>query len=176
MHPLEALDFSTRVAQRAQDEAFSFTVLPDGIRVRNESYSTPTAHEYEIAVDDGIPVNCSCPADDRYRGACKHRVAVSIYEAGHEALAVDQEHTSRVAVDGGRTPDDEPVAQPALPTTSETVRSRSVDLHRSTEDDQPLDEPAEDSDDNCDECSLDFPCWEYVRIGRRDLSGELSRS
>ncbi|WP_226021907.1 SWIM zinc finger family protein [Halomicrobium salinisoli] len=175
MHPLEALDFSTRVAQRAQYEAFSFTVLPAGIRVRNESYLDPAAHEYEIAVDDGIPVCCSCPADDRYGGACKHRVAVAIYEAGHEALAVHQEQASRVAVDGGRAPDDEPSTQPALPATSETVRSTRIDPNESTESDQPLDESTDDGDDECDDCSPDFPCWECVRIGRRDLPGERSR-
>src|SRR6056297_1828761 len=78
MHPLERLDFPTRVAKRAQYEAFEFTVTDDGVRVRNCSHADPTDHEYTVTVEDGLPTACTCPADKRFAGACKHRVAVAI--------------------------------------------------------------------------------------------------
>jgi hypothetical protein len=41
MHPLEYLDFSTRVAKRAQYEALDFTLIVKHVRVRNESPANP---------------------------------------------------------------------------------------------------------------------------------------
>jgi len=76
--PLAALAFTTRVAKRAQYEAFAFTVAADGVVVRNESHADPSAHEYRVTVDEGLPTACECPADQQYEGACKHRVAVAI--------------------------------------------------------------------------------------------------
>jgi hypothetical protein len=77
-HPLAQLSFSSRVRKRAQYEAYEFALVSDGIRVRNASYADPENHEYTVTVRDGIPVGCSCPADARFEGACKHRVAVAI--------------------------------------------------------------------------------------------------
>ncbi|MFB6202554.1 MAG: SWIM zinc finger family protein [Halorhabdus sp.] len=79
-HPLARLEFSRRVAKRAQYEAFEFTVTPAGARVRNCSHANPDAHEYLVTVQDGVPIACTCPADEHYDGACKHRVAVAIRE------------------------------------------------------------------------------------------------
>lgn len=78
MHPMNRLDFSNRVAKRAQYEAFEFTVMSDGVLVRNCSHADPDNHEYRVTVENGTPVDCECPADRKYERACKHRVAVAI--------------------------------------------------------------------------------------------------
>ncbi|WP_256301790.1 SWIM zinc finger family protein [Haloarchaeobius salinus] len=49
-----------------------------------------------IRVVDGVPTSCTCPADEHYDDACKHRVAVAIRGAVLNA-AVD----ATVATDGG---------------------------------------------------------------------------
>jgi hypothetical protein len=78
IHPLATLDFPQRVRKRAEYEAFTFSLIPDGVLVRNESYADPASHEYVVQVTDGIPVACDCPADANFAGACKHRVAVAM--------------------------------------------------------------------------------------------------
>lgn len=93
--PLAKLDYTNRVAKRAQYEAFEFTLTPGGVRVRNGSYADPENHEYTVTIRDGIPAKCTCPADARFDGACKHRVAVAIRRPIMQA-AIDQ-----VATDGG---------------------------------------------------------------------------
>lgn len=79
--PLARLDPADRVLNRAQYEAFAFSLLEGDIRVRNESYPEPGNHEYRVAVVDGLPVSCECPADAKFEGPCKHRVAVAIRPA-----------------------------------------------------------------------------------------------
>jgi hypothetical protein len=86
-HPLARLDFSTRVRKRAEYEAFECVLLGTDVRVRNVSYATPDTHEYLVTVRDGLPVACTCPADDRFDGACKHRVAVAIRRPILELIA-----------------------------------------------------------------------------------------
>ncbi len=76
--PFAELDPSNRVRKRAQYEAFAFSLQAGDVRVRNESHLDPAKHEYRVAVVDGLPVSCSCPADERDDGPCKHRVAVAI--------------------------------------------------------------------------------------------------
>ncbi|WP_188424841.1 SWIM zinc finger family protein [Haloferax sulfurifontis] len=85
-----------RVLKRAQYEAFAFELLDGDVRVRNESYADPTAHEYRVRIRDGVPDSCSCPADASGDGPCKHRVAVAIRPRILE-LAVQM----RVVTDGG---------------------------------------------------------------------------
>ncbi|WP_433623506.1 SWIM zinc finger family protein [Halomicrococcus sp. NG-SE-24] len=99
-NPLSKLEFTKRTAKRAQYEAFEFTVLPGGVRVRNTSHANPRNHEYHVTVEDGVPSACECPADDHYDGACKHRVAVAIRVPVLRA-AIDQQ----VAADGGTQED-----------------------------------------------------------------------
>ena len=77
-HPLAALAFSRRVRRRAEYEALAFSLVPDGVLVRNESYEDPANHEYIVHVTDGVPVACDCPADAYFEEACKHRVAVAM--------------------------------------------------------------------------------------------------
>lgn len=99
MHPLTALDFPTRVAKRAQYEAFEFTIVRDGVQIRNCSHADPTNHEYLVTIKDRIPVHCECPADRKYDSACKHRVAVAIRSPVLDAAT---EHRSvSPASDGG---------------------------------------------------------------------------
>jgi len=137
MHPLNQLDFTSRVAKRAQYEAFEFTLVSEGIQVRNGSHERPSEHEYFIRVDDGVPVSCTCPADEHYEGACKHRVAVAIRRPLVDAIA---EPTGKsVAPDGGR-----------IEHTDETTDN---DI----------------SEETCEECFDDFPCWECVRTGKKPL-------
>lgn len=76
--PLAHLDPTNRVLSRAQYEAFDFSLLDGDLLVRNVSYPDPANHEYRIAVVDGLPVSCECPADATYHEPCKHRVAVAI--------------------------------------------------------------------------------------------------
>ena len=73
MHPLERLEFTTRVAKRAQYEAFEFTITEVGVRVRNCSHEEPAEHEYVVSVADGLPTACECPAHDWIGGACRSR-------------------------------------------------------------------------------------------------------
>ncbi|GAA0234590.1 SWIM zinc finger family protein [Haladaptatus pallidirubidus] len=74
---LSHLTFTNRVAKRAQYEALEFS-LTRGVCVRNTSHANPADHEYLVIVCEGIPIACECPADDRYYGACKHRVGIAI--------------------------------------------------------------------------------------------------
>jgi len=78
VNPLSKLSFSKRVAKRAQYEAFEFAIVPEGVRVRNGSHANPEEHEYLVTIVEGIPQTCTCPANARFEGACKHRVAVAI--------------------------------------------------------------------------------------------------
>ncbi|WP_436932839.1 SWIM zinc finger family protein [Halosimplex halobium] len=101
MHPLEQLEFPTRVAKRAQYEAFEFTLSADGVVVRNGSHANPDEHEYLVTVEDRLPTACECPADEQYEGACKHRVAVAIRRPLLDAIAATDE-PQPVAADGGQ--------------------------------------------------------------------------
>ncbi|WP_338035724.1 SWIM zinc finger family protein [Haloferax volcanii] len=76
----------------------AFELLDGDVRVRNESYADPTAHEYRVRIRDGVPDSCSCPADASGDDPCKHRVAVAIRPPILE-LAVQM----RVVADGGST-------------------------------------------------------------------------
>ncbi|WP_435349216.1 SWIM zinc finger family protein [Haloarchaeobius sp. HRN-SO-5] len=69
--------------------------------MRNCSHADPAAHEYLVRVVDGIPSSCTCPADDRFAGACKHRVAVAIRRPVLGAALAKS-----VATDGGVAPTD----------------------------------------------------------------------
>jgi hypothetical protein len=133
-HPLARLEFTSRVAKRAQYEAFEFTVTPAGVRVRNCSHANPEDHEYLVTVTDGLPIRCTCPADERFEGACKHRLAVAIRRP--VLTAVDQP----VVADGG--------TGSAVPDKPDATDADS---------------------EECSECLDDFPCWECVRNGDRDL-------
>ena len=147
MHPLERLEFPTRVAKRAQYEAFEFTLTDGDVRVRNGSHADPSDHEYLVTIEDGLPATCECPADDAYEGACKHRVAVAIRRPLLDAVTASER---AVAADGGQVGPAEPVAED----TPSTECGGS------------------DPDPNvveCEDCLDDFPCWECVRTGRKSL-------
>ena len=62
----------------------------------NCSHDDPSEHRYLVRVGDGVPASCTCPADEHYDDACKHRVAVAIRGPVLDA-AVD----ATVATDGG---------------------------------------------------------------------------
>lgn len=111
MHPLDELSFTSKVAKRAQYEAFEFAIVPDGVRVRNCSHEQPAEHEYTVTVRDGRPTGCECPADHRFDGACKHRVAVAIRRPIVEAAT-----TRQVRADGGTIqPNEESTADTDCP-------------------------------------------------------------
>ncbi|WP_136717356.1 SWIM zinc finger family protein [Halorientalis salina] len=97
IHPLSRLEFTNRVVKRAQYEAFEYTLTPEGVHIRNGSHADPENHEYLVTVHDGLPTACTCPADARFEGACKHRVAVAIRRPILAAAS------SNVATDGGTT-------------------------------------------------------------------------
>jgi hypothetical protein len=131
--PLTELEYTDRVLKRAQYEAFEFSVDGRTVHVRNGSHANPAEHEYEITVEAGVPTACTCPADDRYDGACKHRVGVAIRTPVLQACA-----TAQIVADGGN------------------------EMDKSVADPEP-----------CPECTAlgDFPCWECVRTGRKELPG-----
>jgi len=94
--PLANLQTTSRVIKRAQYEAFEFTIEANGVRVRNASHAKPEEHEYVVTITNGLPSKCECPADAKYDGACKHRVAVAIRKPILDA-AIDRQ----IVADGG---------------------------------------------------------------------------
>lgn len=68
----------TRILKRAQYEAFAFSLVEGGVRVRNESHRNPADHEYDVTVSDGVPTDCECPAEAAFEHPCKHRVAIAV--------------------------------------------------------------------------------------------------
>ncbi|WP_254272316.1 SWIM zinc finger family protein [Haloarcula marina] len=147
-NPLSKLDFTTRVAKRAQYEAFEFDLLGEQIRVRNGSYADPENHEYLVRIEDGIPVSCTCPADEHFEGACKHRVGVAIRRP-----LVDLVTDVQLRADGGDS------IQPS------TARERSNS-------NRALPESTADSEPGTDDCECDglpdsVPCWPCYRDGRK---------
>ena len=93
---LPEFDPPTRVLKRAQYEAFAFELLDGDVRVRNESYVDPAAHEYRVRIRDAVPHSCSCSADASSDPPCKHRVAVAI-----RPRILDLAVQMRVVADGG---------------------------------------------------------------------------
>jgi len=96
--PLDVLEYSDRVAKRAQWEAFEFSLLGDGdVEVVNTSHEEPKEHTYTVHVEGNIPSHCTCPAWEYQEGACKHMVSVAIREPVREAAG----DTSQLRADGG---------------------------------------------------------------------------
>ncbi|MBV0903504.1 SWIM zinc finger domain-containing protein [Halomicroarcula salina] len=140
MHPLVALTFSTRVAKRAQYERFAIEPVESGFRVRNESHANPAEHEYLVEMDGAVPTACTCPADERFDGACKHRVAIAIRRPDRGSAQSPSKDTTRIRGDGG----------PSV--NSDTGHGIHSD---------------ESDSDDCKECLPDVPCWECYRQERR---------
>jgi len=132
--------------KRAQYEAFSFEVEPGRVTVRNQSYADPVEHEYSVRVVDGVPTECTCPADAHQDVACKHRLAVAIRSPVRDAAAAE------AVADGGV---DEVV-----------VGTQSV------EDSTPADTAAVPEDCACDGMPDDLPCWPCYRDGVKQLPSE----
>jgi hypothetical protein len=141
-HPLARLAFSSRVRKRAQYEAFEFALVPDGVLVRNNSYADPENHEYVVTIRDGVPIACTCPADVRFDGACKHRVAVAIRQP-----ILDIATHVQVVADGGDVP------------------SGSISRRVGFATDVSASESTATESDPCEVCKeLDvLPCWECFR-------------
>lgn len=150
IHPLAQLEFSSRVRKRAQYEAFEFSLVPEGVQVRNGSYADPENHEYVVTVRGGVPVACTCPADTRFDGACKHRVAVAIRRP-----ILDVTMQAQAVADGGRP-----------------VSSRKLGYAR----DEPSAEPEMTDPDHCEACAeLDgLPCWECFRMQTVESDSDLA--
>lgn len=140
-HVLTHLDVSNRFLKRAQYEAFEFTVLDEGVLVRNGSYTNPDDHEYLVTVVDGVPIHCSCPADRTYTPACKHRLAVAIREPVLDAAS--------------RATAPTPVADGGTKSSSATEFATEQD------------DPPEWCD--CADLSDDFPCWGCYSRGLKPL-------
>ena len=136
-HPLDALETTNRSLHRAQTESFAFRLHDGDVLVRNLTYDAPSEHEYRISVHEGVPVDCTCPAEAHYAPACKHRVAVAIRDA-----VLDAAVRMQVATDGGTTAVD------------------AQDEHSEPDDDA---ERPEDCD--CDDLPAGVPCWPCYRDG-----------
>ncbi|WP_142859839.1 SWIM zinc finger family protein [Salinigranum halophilum] len=159
IHPLAQLEFSSRVRKRAQYEAFEFTLVPEGVSVRNRSYADPENHEYTVTVRSGVPLSCTCPADERFAGACKHRVAVAMRHVLLETV-----RRMQAVTDGGQPADMDTQSDgshsPTLPSADIKQYELApgdgqVDPHR-------IDDDSEDPCD-CDGVLDDPPCWECFR-------------
>ncbi|MFC6863087.1 SWIM zinc finger family protein [Halomicroarcula sp. GCM10025817] len=149
-NPLSKLEFTSRVAKRAQYEAFEFDLLGDRIRVRNGSHADPENHEYLVRIEDGVPVSCTCPADEHFQGACKHRVGVAIRRP-----IVDLVTDVQLRADGGKS---------IRPSTQDGI-SNSDQAERKL--DATVDEP--DDECECDGLPDSVPCWPCFRDGRKDF-------
>jgi len=150
MHPLAALTFSTRVAKRAQYERFDIRPVGGGFQVRNESHANPADHEYFVEMDGSVPRICTCPADERFDGACKHRVAIAIRRPKGNQTCGSSQVRARISGDGGATLD------------SDTGKGAPADgTNRLTDD---------SNADKCTECLPEFPCWDCYQRGRQDFS------
>lgn len=144
MHPLTALEFTTRVAKRAQYEAFEFVIDGHIVQIRNESHAEPENHEYRVDVVDGIPVRCSCPYDQRAEKACKHRLAVAIRRPVLDAVSA-RESNATIA-DGGIDA-----------TAGQSTTDRGA---------HPLETLVSE---DCSDCLETFPCWECYQTVSREM-------
>lgn len=85
---------------RAQEDVYEFALAGDRhVNVRNTSYDE-TGHVYTVAVEDGLPARCTCPAFEHHDGPCKHLLACVIRSPIMTALGSASE-SQRVAADGG---------------------------------------------------------------------------
>lgn len=88
--------------KRARYEAFEFAVCRDGehVNVANVSYGEEErgAHIYSITVEDGEPVECSCPHHQHRGVRCKHIHAVASNEVVQKAIEAAQKEAM---TDGG---------------------------------------------------------------------------
>lgn len=106
---LSELSFDGKTAKRATWEAFDMSVPASGtVVVENMSYGAASGeHTHAVNVEDGVPVSCTCKADEWQAGACKHRVAVALREAvlaaaSHESTQGDADAEPKTAIaDGG---------------------------------------------------------------------------
>jgi hypothetical protein len=138
-HPLDRLDVSSRVLKRAQYEALAFFIRPPYVEVQNHSYPDPETHTYRVRIADGLPINCSCPADVEYERACKHRVGVAI-----RPKILDMAIEAQVAADGG-------------------AAGEQDDSGTATDDDAETDSTSA----RCECHPADrLPCWPCVAAGR----------
>jgi len=135
---LETLDVADRFLKRAQFEAFAFEVTDAGVRVTNHSHETPSEHQYLVEVADGASVACSCPADERFDPACKHRLAVAIREPVMMAAA----RKTTTAADG----------------ESATMCDTAADTN------SPVSQP----DCDCDEWGGELPCFDCYCAAREE--------
>jgi hypothetical protein len=141
-HPLDRLDVSPQVLKRAQYEALAFFLRPPYVEVRNYSYSDPENHRYSIGIADGIPINCTCPADVEYARACKHRVGLAI-----RPRVLDMAMEANVTADGG------------------TVEDRFESGACTGDDGETGSVPAD-----CECHPVDrLPCWPCVEAGRKSV-------
>ncbi|MFC7130585.1 SWIM zinc finger family protein [Haloferax chudinovii] len=100
---LARLDPTKRVLKRAQYEAFEFSLFGGDVLVRNASHADPENHEYNVQIVDGLPTSCECPADKKYAGPCKHRVAVAIRRP-----VLDAVEQMQMVADGGVVTNEQP--------------------------------------------------------------------
>ncbi|WP_254280774.1 SWIM zinc finger family protein [Haloarcula marina] len=146
-HPLDRLDAPNRIIKRAQYEALAFELLETNVLVRNESHADPEDHEYLVVIDDGLPVSCTCPADEHYDNACKHRVAVAMRRP-----IIEFAKQTKLVADGGSIR--ETKHRDASP-SDHTVGERE--------------ETADGSDCDCETLPDEFPCWECYRTGQQSF-------
>lgn len=162
---LDRLDVSTRALKRAQYEAFDFRLTDGGVTVRNGSHANPDDHVYDVTVTDGVPTACTCPADDHYETACKHRLAVAIREPvlnaaiASVATATERTQRSKRGCDDGTGTRRGPIADGGGVTDTSNDDTDAPDSERAPDCDCPPDQNG-------------FPCWPCVRDGYRTLPDE----
>jgi hypothetical protein len=146
-HPLDQLDAPNRIIKRAQYEALAFELLETNVLVRNESHTDPENHEYLVVLEDGLPVSCTCPADEHYENACKHRVAVAMRRP-----IIDFANEVQLLADGG------------------SIRKQTDQRSPEPGDSGAGSKESESEDCECSDLPGEFPCWDCYRAGTKEFS------
>ncbi|AAG19403.1 SWIM zinc finger family protein [Halobacterium salinarum] len=158
------LNFGAKTSKRAGWEAWEFSIeAPHLVRVTNASYGFEKEdHSYLVGVKDRdgdlIPAECECPAD-KYNEEydCKHKVALATI--GGPVILQAAADCPTPTVDSGET-------------TTQTLEELRADggaiSDRTVEESPPLNE-AKPDECACGDLCDDFPCFECVRTGEKEL-------
>lgn len=139
-HPLDQLETTQRSLTRVQNESFDFRLHRGDILVTNLSYDDPSDHVYRVTVTDGTPVVCTCPADEHYSPACKHRIAVAM-----RSPVISAADRMQVAADGG------------------VIEPEGRERHSSHHSDEKT------AECDCSDLPEGIPCWPCYRDGNAEF-------
>lgn len=163
---LDRLDVSTRALKRAQYEAVDFRLTDDGVTVRSGSHANPDEHVYDVTITEGVPIACTCPADEHHDTACTHRLAVAIREPVLDAVTAQAAADEQGDDESEGDRDDDPSC------VSPTLVADGAGVTDPPGDDSESADPERPDDCACPDEPVGFPCWPCVRDGYRDLPAD----